>query len=87
MDPARSAQSQGAVNRQRLTEALAATAHADQCVQWLQQVHGRDCVYATSEGVLNSPMADAVGLIKRVWLSDPKADCVPVCLLINTISL
>lgn len=80
MDPARSAQSQGAVNRQRLTEALAAAAHADQvAVQWLQQVHGRDCVYATSESVLNSPMADAVWTDQTgVALAIQSADCVPV---------
>ena len=70
----------GAANRQLLTHALSeANATEAVAVQWLQQVHGNQCVYATSASVSQVPVADAAWTDQvGVALAIQTADCVPV---------
>lgn len=75
-----SALSEGAANRQLLTQALvSASGMSSVAVQWLQQVHGSACVYATAATARHSPVADAVWTDQSgVALAIQSADCVPV---------
>lgn len=77
-----SALSEGAANRQLLTQALvSASGMSSVAVQWLQQVHGSACVYATAATARHSPVADAVWTDQSgVALAIQSADCVPVLL-------
>lgn len=77
-----SALSEGSLNRQLLTQALVSTSDMSSvAVQWLQQVHGSACVYATSATARHSPVADAVWTDQSgVALAIQSADCVPVLL-------
>ena len=79
---AQPAQSQGEVNRQRLAEALAAAADTETVdVQWLRQVHGAHCIYATPKTISDIPIADAVWTDQvGIALAIQSADCVPVLL-------
>jgi YfiH family protein len=50
-------------------------------IQWLQQIHGVDCVCATPQSLSDVPAADAVWTAhRRLALAIMTADCVPVLL-------